>query len=275
MHSKEKSRYKGTKERRPLLDKSGPSTWYIFGKYPVAHAITSTAIEKKMLYLQDGIRDTNMCKKLTLLAEEQKMPVRVVSRQRIEQLEGLREETHQGFVLEVTAFRYTALDTVVARAKEQSTPLLLIALDRIQDPHNVGAIIRSAEAMGADAVVVERRGGCPMTGTIMKTSAGLAAVLPVLQVDSLRDFLIRCKKQTMQVVALDFPADQSLETVDFQGPTVLVVGHEGDGIHPVLRKLATATAYIPCPGSNQSLNVSVAASMALYECARQRGKNVS
>lgn len=269
-YEKDKQRNRGTKERRPSFSKNTPHVWYVFGKYPVVHAITSPALEKKILYLQEGLRDTQTCKTLTLLAQKQGIPVRIVSRQRIEQIEGMREETHQGYVLEVSVFRYTSFDAVSSQAQEKKESLLLVVLDRIQDPHNVGAIIRSAEAMGAHGVVVERRGGCPMTGTIMKTSAGLAAVLPILQVDSLRDFLIRCKKQDFQIVSLDFPAEKSLEAVNFLEPTLLVVGHEGDGVHPVLRKIATTTALIPCPGTNQSLNVSVATAIALYECARQR-----
>ena len=242
----------------------------IFGKYPVLLALQNKSVQPSKIVIADSLRDNQFQVKIETLAREQKIPMQTLPRHVLESTLKLTGETHQGFVLLAKDFQYSSLEQVFQKAELKNKKPLLVVLDRIQDPHNVGAIIRSSVSLGADAVVFEHHGGCAITGTIFKTSAGLVSSLPIVKVGSLRDCIILLKKKGYQVVALDFPAEKSLEDCSFEQPTALIVGNEGEGIHPVLRKLASTSVEIFCPGKNQSLNVSVATAIALYECARQR-----
>lgn len=148
-------------------------------------------------------------------------------------------------------------------------PLLLI-LDGVQDPHNLGACMRSAEALGANAVVVPKHGSVKMTAVVSKVSAGAAAKLSLVTVNNLAQFLDKLKKLGVWIIGASHKAEQSLQSQDFTLPTALILGGEGEGLRRLTEESCDALVKIPMVGSISSLNVSVAAGICLYEVQRQR-----
>lgn len=178
---------------------------------------------------------------------------------------------HQGVVLKVAEFAYAELEDVVAKATAEGQAGLVLALDGIEDPHNFGALVRSAFALGAHGVVIAKDRAVGVTPVVVKASAGAIAHLPIARVTNLSRALLDLKEAGMWVTAADLKGDRRPDQVDLKGPSVLVIGSEGEGIrHGVLEK-ADFRVRIPMAGPLGSLNASVAGALLLYEAARQRG----
>lgn len=177
---------------------------------------------------------------------------------------------HQG-VVAVSAgdYPYLDLDTLLDAVADPARGLL-VALDAITDPHNFGAIVRSAVALGADGVITLRDRAAPVTGTVVRSSAGATEHARIARVTNLAQTLARLSDAGWSCVGLAGEADTALDAVDLTGPTVLVVGSEGDGLRRLVRQRCDALARIPLAGPVASLNASVAAGVALYEVVRQR-----
>ncbi len=195
------------------------------------------------------------------------VPVRVLSRMELDRM--AVAGAHQGVVAVTSAKQYTDLDDLVAARRGEHS--LIVVLDGVEDPHNLGAILRTADAAGADGVVIPERRAVGVTGTVAKASAGASEHLPVAKVTNISRAIEELKSKDLWVVGLDERGQQTYDAVDYKMHCAVVLGAEGKGLHDLVRKHCDFLVSIPMMGRVPSLNVSVAAGVVLYEVVRQRG----
>ena len=196
----------------------------------------------------------------------QGVAVRFVSRPELDQMAG--NNAHQGVVAVTSAKQYNDLDDVVAAKRGQFS--LVVVLDAVEDPHNLGAILRTADAAGADGVVIPERRAAGVTPTVTKASAGASEHLPIAKVTNIGRTLEELKSKNLWIVGLDERAPQNYDSLDYKMDCAIVLGAEGKGVHELVRKKCDFLISIPMLGKVSSLNVSVAAGVMLYEIVRQR-----
>ncbi len=242
------------------------ATRYIYGRHPVSEALRARPrdVQRIMVAQARGDRLTDVVR----TAERHGIPVATVTRGALEDLVG--DVPHQGIVAAIVAFGYVEPDDLLGVARERDEAPLLVALDQVQDPHNLGSIVRSAFALGAHGVVIPKDNSCEVTPTVVKTSAGATAHLGLARVTNLRRALEQLKESGLWVVGAAAGEGQPLAKTDLTGPTVLVVGSEGWGLRRLVAETCDVLVHIPMAGSLGSLNASVAAGIFLYEAARQR-----
>lgn len=202
-------------------------------------------------------------------AKQQSITVRFVEPNR---MRVPRDCRHQGVVARLSAAPLLDLDGLLAGliVDDRQQPARIIVLDSIQDPHNLGSILRTALAAGFTRVIMTRERSVPLTGTVARTSAGAVAHLQICQVGNLADALETLKKHGLWIYgAVAESACQSIYTTDFSGPICLVIGSEGKGIRPLVRRHCDHLVTIPMPGAFNSLNASVAAAVIMFEIARR------
>ncbi len=199
------------------------------------------------------------------LAKTRGVPVRFESREQVDRLTGTRD--HQGIAALAAAKPTVDLEDLLANRPDHG---LLVLLDGIEDPHNVGAIIRSSLAAGADGVVVPERRAAGLTDTVERASAGALAHLPVARVKNLVRAMEQIKEGGYWLVGLDEHASRNYTDADLKGPIAIVLGREGEGLHELTRKRCDFLVSLPTTGPVRSLNVSVAAGIMLFEIVRQR-----
>ncbi|PYV99163.1 MAG: 23S rRNA (guanosine(2251)-2'-O)-methyltransferase RlmB [Acidobacteria bacterium] len=196
----------------------------------------------------------------------QGVAVRFVSRPELDRMAG--NNAHQGVVAVTSAKQYNDLDDVVAAKRGQFS--LVVVLDGVEDPHNLGAILRTADAAGADGVVIPERRAAGVTPTVTKASAGASEHLPIAKVTNIGRTLEELKSKNLWIVGLDERAPQNYDSLDYKMDCAIVLGAEGKGVHELVRKKCDFLISIPMLGKVSSLNVSVAAGVMLYEIVRQR-----
>jgi 23S rRNA (guanosine2251-2'-O)-methyltransferase len=236
----------------------------VFGVNPVREALRG-ARGIHELYVQSTATDHRLEKILELAKEK---GVRVIRRDREDLTRMCGSSHHQGMALRVAPFPYADLDDIIATAQGGSTGFILV-LDGIQDPHNLGALIRTAACAGANGVIIPKDRACGITPAAEKSSAGAVETIPVAQVTNVVQALEAMKKIGYWVYGLTGEAETSLYSVDFSGNVALVIGGEGEGIRPLVRKQCDVLASIPQYGGVGSLNASVAGGIALFEVARK------
>ncbi|NJD36941.1 MAG: 23S rRNA (guanosine(2251)-2'-O)-methyltransferase RlmB [Geobacter sp.] len=238
----------------------------LFGINPVREALRGNrkAFE---LFVQQAGPDQRIAK-LAAMAEEQGIAVHRRERADLERLAG--NPHHQGVVLRVAPFVYAELETFLIEAQQSDQKLFVLVLDGIQDPQNLGALIRSAACAGLQGVIIPKDRACGITPVVEKASAGAVETIPVIQVTNLVQTLERLKQAGCWVFGLTGDARQTIYQADYRGNLALVVGSEGDGIRPLVRKHCDLLVSIPHYGGVSSLNASVAGGVALFEAARQR-----
>ena len=195
-----------------------------------------------------------------------KVPVRFETREALDRAS--RASVHQGVVAMVAASAYQSIEDVAASAK------MLVVLDGVEDPHNLGAIVRTAHAAGADAVVIPDRRAAPVTEVVAKAAAGALAHLPVVKVGNLNQTLERLKKQGYWIYGLDERGTETYDRVTYNEPAAIVIGAEGRGLHDLVAKHCDVLVQIPMSGQIASLNVSVATGVALFDWKRRRKSGV-
>ncbi len=201
-------------------------------------------------------------------ARGQRVSVREVHMRELEEM--APGATTQGVAALVSIQRLETVEELAATvARFSATPFILV-LDQVQDPHNFGALLRSAEATGIQAVVVPERRSAPLAGTVAKTSAGALSLLPILEVTNLTRALSELKQSGIWTVGLDAAAGTGLFDADLTVPLALVIGGEGEGLRRLTRESCDLLVNLPMRGSIESLNASVAGSVAMFECVRQR-----
>lgn len=199
-------------------------------------------------------------------AREQNVPVRFEERSRLDRLAGSRE--HQGVVALAAAKKTLPLEALLGAARKPEG--LLVVLDGVEDPHNLGAIVRTALAAGADGIVVPERRAAGLTETVARAAAGALEHLRVTQVTNLARAMEELKERGYWLIGLDERAATPYTEADFTGPVGVVLGGEGKGLHELTRKRCDRLVAIPTSGPVRSLNVSVAAGVVLFEVVRQR-----
>jgi 23S rRNA (guanosine2251-2'-O)-methyltransferase len=196
----------------------------------------------------------------------QGVAVRFVPRPELDRMAG--NNAHQGVVAVTSAKQYNDLDDVVAAKRGQFS--LVVVLDGVEDPHNLGAILRTADAAGADGVVIPERRAAGVTPTVTKASAGASEHLPIAKVTNISRTLEELKSKNLWIVGLEERAPQNYDSLDYKMDCAIVLGAEGKGVHELVRKRCDFLISIPMLGKVPSLNVSVAAGVVLYEIVRQR-----
>lgn len=241
----------------------------IFGINAVAEALKArgrafewvgVATERKDIRLQNLIKD---CRKMSV-------PVRFLPRVELDRMAG--SGSHQGVVAVTSNKQYNDLDDLIAAKRAEHA--LIVVLDGVEDPHNLGAILRTADAAGADGVVIPERRAAGITGTVVKSSAGASEHLPVAKVTNIARTLEDLKAQNIWTVGLDERGAQSYDSLDYNMDCAIVLGAEGKGLHDLVARKCDFLVSIPMLGKVPSLNVSVAAGVVLYEVVRQRRKNL-
>ena len=220
------------------------------------------------LLVAKGRQDTR-AEQIVQLARRGGIPVRFEDRAQLDRIAGTRE--HQGVVAIAAAQPAATLEDILSNAnQEKGRPGLIVLLDGVEDPHNLGAIIRTALAAGAHGVVVPERRAAGLTDTVRRASAGALAHLPVAKVTNLARTMEQLKESGYWLVGLDERAEKDYSDVDYTSPTGVVMGGEGGGLHELTRKRCDFVVSLPTLGPVKSLNVSVATGVVLFEALRQR-----
>ncbi len=237
----------------------------IEGKNPVKELLNSDVTIEKIM-IADGISDQEV-RALQKQARERGVKVEFVDKRGLDKV----SETghHQGIIAIYSEFKYANLDEVVSRARKDGKDIMFVVLDEVLDPHNLGSVIRVAECAGATGVIIPNRRSATVNETVVRTSAGATAYMPVIKVSNLNQAIEEMKKQNIWVYAADMDGEQMHKT-NLKGDIALVVGGEGTGVKPLTKKLCDGVISIPMFGKVNSLNASVSAGIVLYEAVRQR-----
>ncbi|PLY03056.1 MAG: 23S rRNA (guanosine(2251)-2'-O)-methyltransferase RlmB [Desulfuromonas sp.] len=240
----------------------------LYGINPVVEALRGSRRKPQELLLQDDARSPRL-EELQQTARQQNIPVRLCRRQELDKLAG--NNRHQGVLLRISPFPYIDIDELIVRARQSDRPVFILILDGITDPHNFGAILRSADAVGCHGVIVAKDRSCPVTGVVEKSAAGALSHIPLCQVTNLARTMDRLREEHVWLYGLaGEEGASSLYDIDLKGDLALVVGSEGSGLRPVVRKRCDLFLSIPMAGGVSSLNASVAAAVTLFEVVRQR-----
>ncbi|HEX9186549.1 MAG TPA: 23S rRNA (guanosine(2251)-2'-O)-methyltransferase RlmB [Vicinamibacteria bacterium] len=240
----------------------------LYGVNPVRELLRAGGEGLSELWLAEGGARAAAFAELERLGRAAGAKVRHAPRPKLDRLAGT--DHHQGVVAVVADFRYAEVEDVLSAAQASGRPALLVVLDGVEDPHNLGAIIRSAHALGAHGVVVPKDRAVGVTPAVAKASAGAVERCPVARVTNVSKTLEALKDAGVWSVALAADAGRPLGEVDLRGPVALVLGSEGEGLRPLVRRTCDLAATIPMTGEFESLSVSASAAVALYEAARQR-----
>ena len=238
---------------------------YIYGRNPVKEAYRAGKTIEKLFILKGEFDPTLGA--IRKLAKEQRTVVSLVDKYALDKM--ANGGNHQGVVASVTDFEYSDVDDILALAREKNEPALIVILDGITDPHNLGAIIRSAECFGAHGIIIPKHRSVSVNDTVIKVACGATEHILVAKVTNINDAIRDLKDQGVWIYATDFDGDAP-KTVNLTGDIAIVIGSEGEGIHRLTKDLSDATLTIPQFGKVNSLNASVAAGIVLYEATRQR-----
>jgi 23S rRNA (guanosine2251-2'-O)-methyltransferase len=252
--------------RRGAAAKEAPEL--LVGRNPVVEALRA-GIPATALYVAQGLDGDERITEAMQVAGDRGLAIMDVSRHELDRMTG--GVLHQGIGLQVPPYTYSQLDDVLEFALASSTAPLLVALDSVTDPRNLGAVVRSAAAFGAHGVLLPERRSASMTATAWRTSAGAAARLPIAKVTNLTRALERCQKAGLVVAGLDADGEVSLDEFETAvDPTVIVVGSEGRGLSRLVGERCDLRLSIPMTSATEALNASVAAAVTLAEVARRR-----
>ncbi len=237
----------------------------IFGIHSVEEALNSSQ-EIDKLYLLKG-SDNPALQKILAIAEEQHISTSFVPIQKIEKL---AQGNHQGIVAKISPIQTVSLEDLVEDTFQQEHTPLFVLLDEVTDVRNFGAIIRTAECAGASGIIIPKQGSASINEQVVKTSAGAIFNLPICKVNHLKDALYFLKSYQVQLIAATEKGNSSLYDCDFTQPTAVVMGSEGKGVSHAILKMCDQRAQLPLLGKTDSLNVSVACALFLYEAVRQK-----
>lgn len=252
-------------QKKPLNTTVMEKTDMIYGTRAVIEAIhAGKEIEKVMI--QSGLSN-DLIKELITLAREKQVPYTFVP---AEKLKRLSSKNHQGVICLLSSVSYASLENIIDKAFSEGREPFLLMLDRVTDVRNFGAIARTAECAGVDGIVIGEKGSAPVTSDAMKTSAGALNYLPVCREKDLKKTIRLLRDSGIRVIACTEKAAKNIYDIEIAGPVALIMGSEEDGIDNALLRDADELAKIPMKGKIGSLNVSVAAGIAIYEILRRR-----
>jgi 23S rRNA (guanosine2251-2'-O)-methyltransferase len=242
----------------------------LYGRQPVRETLRAGRRQVFKLLLAQGIRPTGIVGQILALAKQNKVPVQIVDRKDLDRLGG--EVNHQGLAAEVSGYPYVDLAALLDTAAQASELPFLLLLDHVQDPQNLGSLLRTAEAAGVHGVVIPERRAAGVTPAAVRASAGAAEHMRVAQVTNLVRAMETLKTEGVWLAGLEALPDAELYSeADLSGPLGLVVGSEGQGLARLVRETCDFLIRLPMRGQVESLNAGVAGAIALYEAHRQRG----
>ena len=237
----------------------------IEGKNAVSEAVKSgTTIEKVLV---DKENKSHAIYELVKLCKSKKLTVQTVDKSALDRLSA--SGRHQGVIGVATEFVYSDMDELLVKSDDDKG-LMLVLLDGVEDPHNMGAIIRVAECAGANGIIIPKRRNCGVTDTAVKVSCGAFQYVKVAKVNNINDAIRELKERGITVFATDMNGDDIYKT-NLTGDVAFVIGGEGNGVHELTKKLCDGIIALPQNGKINSLNASVATGIVLYECVRQKG----
>ena len=241
------------------------TTTKIFGIRAVIEAIKSDkSIDK--VFLQNGINN-ELFSELEQLLRKKSIKASYVP---IEKLNRLTDKNHQGVVALVSPEEFYEIEEIIEKVEKLGRKSTYLLLDQISDVRNFGAIIRSAECSGVDAIIIQKKSSAPINGDTIKTSAGAVFNIPICKVDHIKDAVFHLQASGINIVAATEKTNDTVYSVNFKDSCAIIMGAEGKGISPSVLKLADQKAKLPMFGKIESLNVSVACGIFLYELIRQR-----
>ncbi|HKH52625.1 MAG TPA: 23S rRNA (guanosine(2251)-2'-O)-methyltransferase RlmB [Mycobacterium sp.] len=264
-HPAAKRSAKTQQQRRPA--RKTDDTEVVLGRNPVLECLRA-GVPATALYVALGAEADERLTESVRMAADSGISILEVPRHDLDRIAA--NGLHQGIALQVPPYQYAHPDDLLAKATSDSVPALMVALDNISDPRNLGAIVRSVAAFGGHGVVIPQRRSASVTAVAWRTSAGAAARLPVARATNLTRTLKDWAAAGLQVVGLDAGGDTTIDEIDATGPMVVVVGSEGKGLSRLVRENCDAVVSIPMAGPTESLNASVAVGVVLAVIARQR-----
>jgi len=241
----------------------------IEGRNPVIEALKAGRSISKILLCRD-IKSPGIEAEILRLSRARAIPVEYVERHIIDRQSSTK--ANQGVIAYASAKEYVNLDDLITISGEKKEPPLYCILDGIEDPHNLGAILRTAEATGVHGVVVRVRRAVGITPAVAKASAGAVEYVPVARVVNISQALETLKKNNVWVLGIDMNGELDYSKVDFRLPTAIVIGSEGKGLSALVKKRCDSISFIPMKGRITSLNASVAAAVVMYEAFKQRSR---
>ncbi len=265
-HPAAKRAAKAARQQRSRPRKTD-DTEVVLGRNPVLECLRA-GVPATALYVALGAENDERLTESVRMAADAGISILEVPRHDLDRIAA--NGLHQGLALQVPPYAYAHPDDVLAAATSDASPALLVALDNISDPRNLGAIVRSVAAFGGHGVLIPQRRSASVTAVAWRTSAGAAARVPVARATNLNRTLKEWADAGLQVVGLDAEGDTTIDEFDGTGPLVVVVGSEGKGLSRLVRENCDTVVSIPMAGSTESLNASVAAGVVLGEVARQR-----
>ena len=236
------------------------------GRNAVTEALRAGRTIDKV-FVADGDTDKGL-QRLAALAKEAGAVVVPVDRRKLDLMS--TTHAHQGIIAQAAAHEYATIDDILEEAAARGQAPLIVICDELSDPHNLGAIMRSAECAGAHGVIIPKRRSVGLTATVAKASAGAVEYMKVARVANINNTIRELKDRGVWIYGAAGEGSQAMYRADLTGPAAIVIGNEGDGISPLVRKNCDMLIHIPMSGRISSLNASAAASILLYEAVRQR-----
>ncbi|AIE58623.1 23S rRNA (guanosine(2251)-2'-O)-methyltransferase RlmB [Bacillus methanolicus] len=238
---------------------------FIIGKNPVIEALKSEREINKILIAEGSQR--GQMQQITRLAKEANVLVQFVPKKKLDQISA---GNHQGVVAYVAAYQYAELDDLFAIAEKKQEPPFFLLLDEIEDPHNLGSIMRTADAVGAHGIIIPKRRAVGLTATVAKASTGAIEHIPVVRVTNMAQTIDELKDRGLWIAGTDAKGKEDYRTFDGTLPIGLVIGSEGKGMGRLIRDKCDFLIHLPMVGHVTSLNASVAAALLMYEVYRKR-----
>ncbi|MBI5418167.1 23S rRNA (guanosine(2251)-2'-O)-methyltransferase RlmB [Candidatus Poribacteria bacterium] len=242
----------------------------VYGRNVVLEVLKSGQRKIKKIYLASSgkgeIRD-----KIVQLSKEKKISIDIVSPEMLDKI--AHGVMHQGVIASVSEIITHDIDNVVSSVKNAGNIPFFLALNNIQDPHNIGALLRSADACNADGVIIPHHHNSPINATVVKTSSGASEYIPIIRENNLANILEKLKKQGVWIFGADMFGEQEYYNADFTLPLAIVLGNEGEGLQRLIKEKCDFLVKIPMKGRINSLNVSVAGALLMFEVLRQRNIN--
>ena len=239
----------------------------VAGRNAVMEALKGSRSVNKLM-IANGSTEGSI-KEIIAVAKEKGVNIQYWDRSKLDSIaRGIR---HQGVLAQVAPVQYAELEDILQVAKDRNEPPFIVLLDELEDPHNLGAILRTADAAGVHGVLIPKHRSCPLSATVAKTSAGAVEHVPVARVGNLVQTIKKLKQEGLWVAAADMDGKDYYDT-DLTGPLLLIIGSEGQGVGRLVKEQCDFVVRIPMVGRINSLNASVAGSILMYEAMKQRRK---
>lgn len=257
--------YEEPKEIVEVVEVEQKGKEMIAGKNPVLEALRATRDINK-IWVAEGVKKAGIAELLEL-AKERGIVVQFVPKQKVD---GLTSENHQGVVASVAAYNYAELNDIFAIAEERGEDPFILILDELEDPHNLGSIMRTADAVGAHGIIIPKRRSVALTAVVAKASTGAIEYIPTVRVGNLSQIVDELKERGVWIAGTDAKGSEDYRRMDATLPLAIIIGSEGKGMSRVLKEKCDFLYNLPMVGHVTSLNASVAASLLMYEVYRKR-----